>query len=416
MKRKIYKIILIILLIIEIPIMYLTFKTFSNKEINKVSYNENIKSKSTLAYYIDGELQEGMTSWPTDKEYEKAECYYGNHVEVPASEVLSFDNTSHTATITSNKTIYCSLYFGKTPSKPSGSGNAASVIDKNSGGGTLETVVQLEERNKSISGDIKDDLRRFIGTKDEVTDNFICFGTNSQKDCKDNMDIYMYRIMGIDTEGRLKLIKATKLVQGSTSTFQWFSDYTSDIHWNESGLYSGLNGSYYAANTKYSYMQDTAWTNLIDTSTYYIGDSPYVGELTTSTYPTLFQNERSKAYGGSWPLDVYIGLMYLSDYLYANNGYQSTNNWLFIQNGLNGTANTPSGSIAPTSDCEWTMTRYADGDGRSYAWGVEDWGTGEFHYFDGELAVRPVFYLSSEITITDGNGYINTPYIISPQS
>ncbi len=410
MKKKVYKTILITLLIIEIPIMYLTFKTFNNKEINKVSYNENIKSKSTLAYYIDGELQEGMTSWPTDKEYEKAECYYGNHVEVPAEEVLSFDNASHTATITSNKTIYCSLYFGKTPAKPTTPDSAVGLIDQNSAGKTLESIEQLAIRNETL-GRAKDDLRRFIGTKDEVTDNFICFGTNSQKDCKDNMDIYMYRIIGIDTDGRLKLIKATKLVQGSsnTNTFAWHNSYTSDITWPNSDLYKRLNGTHtsssypniFIKNDKYSYMQEEKWTNLIDTPTYYIGD-------TSSSDPTVFQNEGSKNFTGEK-----IGLMYISDYLYANKGTVDTNNWLFIQNGLNRASNTPTGSIAPSATTEWTMTRYGKCHGDYCACGVFNNGVASTSNLGYAYAVRPVFYLSSEITITDGDGDINTPYLIS---
>ncbi len=425
MKRKVYKIILITLLIIEIPIMYLTFRSFANrdKDITKVSYNENIKTKSTLAYYIDGELQEGMTSWPTDKEYEKAECYYGNHVEVPAEEVLSFDNASHTAIITSNKTVYCSLYFGKAPetppTKPGTFGGSAGLIEQNSGRtviegmleGTLESEIELCIRNETI-GTKKDDLRRFTGTKDEVTDNFICFGTNSQKDCKDNMDTYMYRIIGIDTAGRLKVIKATKLAGGTGSygDFAWNNKYTSNITWPNSDLYKRLNGTtsngnpIFIENDKYSYMQEETWTKLIDTPKYYMGDT------TSSSNPTLFQNERTKSID-----NAKIGLMYASDYLYASS--EDTNNWLFIQNGLNGANNTPSGVSQPTTDHEWTMTRYGwYNNGYYYAWSVDSSGSVTFgKALDGTGAVRPVFYLRSDIKITGGNGDINTPYIISPE-
>ncbi len=410
-KRKVYKIILIALLIIEIPIMYLTFKTFSNKDITKVSYNENIKSKSTLAYYIDGELQEGMTSWPTDKEYEKAECYYGNHVEVPAEEVLSFDNSSHTATITSNKTIYCSLFFGKTPGGTGTVQNAVEFIDQNSAGFTLETEEELDARNKTISGNVKDDLRRFVGDYRTVTDNFICFGVENQQTCKDNMDLYMYRIIGIDIEGRLKIIKATKLVQGSTSGFQWYNSYTSNITWPDAYLYKRLNGTstdtynypnIFIGNSKYSYMQDETWTKLISPTTYYIGDS------TSSSNPTLFQNERTKSIE-----NAKIGLMYLSDYLYAGNN--DTSNWLFIQNGLKGKDNTPSGSITPTAVAEWTMTRYGyvSSNSRYRARYVYYTGGASGGILTEPFAVRPVFYLESGVSIgVGGEGTFGNPYII----
>ena len=81
----------------------------------------------------------------------------------------------------------------------------------------LETETQLNERNNAITeagGEVKDDLRRFVGDYTTVIDNFICFGTNDQNDCKSNMGTYMYRIIGIDTEtNELKLIKATKIVK-----------------------------------------------------------------------------------------------------------------------------------------------------------------------------------------------------------
>ncbi len=279
---------------------------------------------------------------------------------------------------------------------------AKDVVATNSEGKTLETITQAKSRNSS------DDLRRFVGTYSQVTDNFICFGTDNQQTCKDNKDTYMYRIIGIDTGGRLKLIKATKLVQGSsnTSTFAWHNNYN-NTYWNNSDLYKRLNGTHtsypniFIGNDKYSYMQEEKWTNLIYAPTYYIGDT------TSSSNPTVFQNERTKNFTGNK-----IGLMYLSDYLYANDGQTNTNNWLFIQNGLNGKDNTPTGSIAPSATAEWTMTRYTYYD-TSHARLVNGDGTLETWSVNVTFAVRPVFYLSSEIKITDGNGDINTPYIIS---
>ena len=412
MKRKVFRNVVIALLVLEIPMLYLTFRSYANrdKDINKVNYKEqeNIKTNSTLAYYLDGEPQENRNKWPTDSPdiaYYKAECYDENDSPIESSEVVSFNYEDHTATITTKKTVYCALYFLST-TKPLG------ALIKNSGS-TLETEKELTTRNNSISGNIKDDLRRFVGTYSQVKNNFICFGTDSQQTCKDNKDTYMYRIIGIDTEGRLKIIKATKLVQGSTSTFQWHNSYSSDITWPNSDLYKRLNGkttntsSYpniFIGNEKYnSYMSDTEWTKLIDTPKYYIGDT------TSSSNPTVFQNEKSKDLSGEK-----IGLMYLSDYLYANKGTADTNNWLFIQNGLNRASNTPSGSIPPTNDYEWTMTRYGKhSNGNYYAWDVLNNGSVNNPILDDTYAVRPVFYLSSEITITDGNGDIGTPYIIS---
>ncbi len=274
---------------------------------------------------------------------------------------------------------------------------------------SLEPEDALTARNAEIAaagGDVPDDLRRFVGDKTKVTDNFICFGTTDQNTCKENMDTYMYRIIGIDTQNRLKIIKATKIVKdSSTSTFAWNSAYTSDVKWNNSDLYKGLNGTdakkYFIRNNKYSYMQDTQWTNLIDKPTYYIGDS------TSNTNPTLFDNERKNNVSNA----DNVGLMYLSDYLYANSGTASTTNWLFIQNGLNGASNTPGGSAAPSAEYEWTMTRYGYSRGY-YARRVYNNGTVDSNYLGSTNAVRPVFYLKSDVMIT-GKGTITEPYMIS---
>ena len=410
MKKVIIKVILILLIIIEGIYIILPSNKLNNK-IEQVSYeNNNISNKSTLAYYLDGKPQENRNTWPTDSpdiEFLKAECYDENNSPIESSEVVSFNYKDHTATITTKKTVYCALYFVHTISLDD-------IIQRSEANGTLETEAELAARNETI-GSKKDDLRRFIGTKDEVTDNFICFGTDSQQTCKDNKDTYMYRIIGIDTEGRLKIIKATKLVRGSSnaSAFFWNDSSLLSGSWEYYDLYKRLNGTtsngnpIFIGNEKYSYMQEEKWTKLIDTPTYYIGNS------TSNSNPTLFQNERTNNFTGNK-----IGLMYLSDYLYAdsssqNGTYSYYNNWLFIQNGLNGVSNTPSESIAPTNDAEWTMTMEGKSGSRYRARIVFSNGAVNGALLDTAYAVRPVFYLESDINIIGGVGTVTDPYIIS---
>ena len=270
MKRKVFRNVVIALLVLEIPMLYLTFKSYANrdKDINKVSYSEqeNIKTKSTLAYYLDGEPQENRNTWPTDSSdigFLKAECYDGDGKELNTSDVITFNNSSFEITVNTATTVYCALYFVHRMTLDEIIANSHS----------LESEDDLKVRNETITGNVKDDLRRFVGDKDTVTDNFICFGAKNQQECKDNMDIYMYRIIGIDTEGRLKLIKATKLVQGSsTSTFQWHNSAGSNTTWPDADLYKRLNGNttntstypnIFIKNGKYSYMKEEKWTTWI---------------------------------------------------------------------------------------------------------------------------------------------------------
>ena len=278
---------------------------------------------------------------------------------------------------------------------------------------SLEPEDALTARNAEIAaagGNVEDDLRRFVGTYEQVTDNFICFGTNDQNDCKNNMDTYMYRIIGIDSSGRLKLIKATKIVGDSGGgVFAWNSDNRSDVKWNNSNLYNRLNENdrsdkYFVGNTRYNYMNNNTWIDLIDTTAIY-----YIGDSTVKTNPTLFQNESKEQINNGSK----VGLMYLSDYLYANNGTADTNNWLFIQNGLNRTSSNGDTPSSQAAEYEWTMTRRGRSGGWYYAWNVFSDGTVYVTTLNNTWAVRPVFYLKSDVKIA-GKGTLDNPYMISP--
>ncbi len=405
--KKVVKVIVMVLILMEGVFVHLTFKSFSmrNETIENVNYkpSEAEENKKLFAYLLDDgngnySEPEERESWPdpSNSVYIKSICYDGDGTELNATDVVTFNESTFQATVNTSTTLYCYMYFS--PSE-----TPLSIIVKNSGGsnGSFETPEAMKKRNDSITG-AKDDLRRFVGDKNKVTDNFICFGATDQNTCKSSMDTYMYRIIGVDASDRLKIIKATKIVKDSQNTFQWHSTYSSDTKWNSSSLYNGLNNGYFMQNAKYNYMQDQKWTNLIDPSTYYIGDS------TANTNPTLFQNERQESFS-----NAKIGLMYLSDYLYASNA--NTSNWLFIANGLNGNHNSLGNEAsAPIAEYEWTMTRYGYY-GFSNAWRVSSNGTVAASSLTNASAVRPVFYLKSNVKIT-GKGTITEPYMISNAS
>ena len=269
-----------------------------------------------------------------------------------------------------------------------------------------------------------DDLRRFVGTYQTVNDNFICFGTTNQQTCKDNMDTYMYRIIGIDTSNRLKLIKATKIVKNSQDTFQWHNSYTGDsahAPWNQSDLFKGLNGERpqpsnssacnqcFVGNSKYSYMSQGQWTNLIDATTTY-----YIGKPTNAAKPGIFMAERKNSFNNGFG----VVLMYISDYLYADSSSKNgtdryTDNWLFIQNGLNGTNNTPDGSAVPSAEIEWTMTRRDVITSSHNTWVVDGLGYVSYAPINNLKSIRPVFYIDSSKIQLKGTGIIGDPYYIT---
>ena len=97
-----------------------------------------------------------------------------------------------------------------------------------------------------------------------------------------------------------------------------------------------------------------------------------------------------------------MGLMYISDYLYANGYYSSTDtstqvsgyygneNWLYKGE-------------------EWTQTPYASDANR--VWSVT---VGYVHYDRAYRSYgwRPTFYLKSSVYVTGGNGFFNNPYTL----
>ena len=97
--------------------------------------------------------------------------------------------------------------------------------------------------------------------------NFICFGTTDKTECTANQDKYMYRVIGIfsDASGdnHVKLIKYKQLGE-----YDWNDDKETDISWENSDMYKGLNGNYFLTNATYDYMQNTAWLNKIENWTW----------------------------------------------------------------------------------------------------------------------------------------------------
>ena len=98
-----------------------------------------------------------------------------------------------------------------------------------------------------------------------------------------------------------------------------------------------------------------------------------------------------------------MGLMYLSDYLYASGNFASTDttaqntinigekNWLY-------------------KGYEWTQTPYASG--ANYVWRVSD-GDAFRSFANKSNGWRPTFYLKSSVYVTGGDGSFDNPYTIA---
>ena len=273
--------------------------------------------------------------------------------------------------------------------------------------------------------------------------NYICLDMEGGSTCPDK---HLYRIIGSiyeENAGKnlLKVIKATPLTDGTTSTFGW--DYkvtngsgSSDNIWatitngnysnsltsgaslmkllNSGAWWNGTSGSYYNFSSKATNVDFTNY-KLSDKAKSYISTSRYyLGGYSTSYITTneMYGYERgTRRKDGNRPLywDGYVGLMYASDYGYAAgkscvNGTRlldyevecRNNDWLYI-------SNTDQWLMVPNS-INFGLVFYVGSSG--YIYDSSDFGI----YID--RSVRPVFYLTPSASITSGTGTLTDPYIL----
>ena len=267
--------------------------------------------------------------------------------------------------------------------------------------------------------------------------NYVCLDMEGGSTCPDK---HLYRIIGSiyeENAGKnlIKVIKATPLTDGTTSKFSW--DYKSndayDNIWatitsgnysnsltsgsqlmkllNSGAWWNGTSGSYYnnsttATNVNFTnYKLSDKAKSYITTSRYYLGgynnNPPITNEMYGYERGTLRYNTDRPLY---W--DGMIGLMYPSDYGYAagntcvndttlynyDRGCKSKD-WLYI-------SNTDQLLMSPRSSYSYIVLYVG------YAGPVSG------IYSVNASTVRPVFFLSSNASITDGEGTSSDPYIV----
>ncbi len=418
MKKEVYlRVIIIALVLLSCYESYEYFCDLrvSNKVFEDVKQVEafNDKEKAlTIMIQNDDDYDyheaPDRSKWPSYTEYTyagtKCEDASGNNIE-NTRQYVQFDELSNMATITTKKTIYCTLYFSK--GRP-----AAEVLPKNAVGGNGVTVF--------TENDV-DGLYRFAGTYTEVNNNFLCFGAvTNLEECVSstgNKNKYLYRIIGIvskddDTlglkKGQMKIIRANYSRSGSNI---WAN--TGDpvnLDWEQTI------GTLYNVTSFYNSL-DQKLKNLITTQYWYKGD---IKNDPPTTQPKI---RTSKQYSA--------GLMYASDYVnscptgvktYGSKCYwyqKPIPSWLHLSHGH---SNVSLGQYYR----ELTKTHYGSYT-NSYTYMVEyhHWEiSADSDYDDGQLVfnddrncdvgtyIRPVFYLDASVPIA-GFGTEQSPYIIT---
>ncbi len=424
--KKISKkeLIVIVVFLISLVIIYKLPKLLINKNDKTLPEVKlrNIKSSKSFAIMIqNGDGYEEYTSedntWPgADYVFKEAKCTDNNGELV--DNAITFANGK--ATLTTNQTIYCTLYFDEKP-KP--------------------TIDILRAKDKEVSGgvehlspepNLQGGMYRYQGT-DNVP-NWILFGTrekcekDEEEKCTNSklnnmtydeyVDKYMYRIIGITEEGQMYLLKETFLKEGETANkFAWNTKYLvkdclgEACEWPNVDLYKRINGTsngeisgssgstnIFVNSSEYDYLKledndevsgsDDAseWYKLIADHNWMYGDigdgyAPngdvmYGKETGNTTTKRIWPDEKqgqttcstdnqctNEPYTWSKSANnVKIGLMYIHDYMYA---YANCSSGECSSRGVPGSAENVKNSwihfqkdgYNTSSTSEWLITR-----------------------------------------------------------
>ncbi len=347
---------------------------------------------------------------------------------------LKINNKNNSQIYLAGKELLVSLKISNIKCNSVEKSDVEKILEKNSS-------TQLE--NLKSTAEREDTLRRFQGTNDTIKNNYICFGTTNKNECLEDEEHHMYRIMGIDTfTNELKIIKKDSL---GNNLFQWSRSYDDNVIWPDTESYKAINGTNFLNNNDYVPNNlDINWYDLISDHQWLYGDLVTANTKSIINFFEVESGKKSSLYyvkaesdslgrtetvatnGGYkgtvtyyYPVDnvwtdfvnAKIGILNYSDFYlaYANTYIISPaiglSNWIHINN--NGVRK--SELLLSRRGYYYEYAFYA----QSYINGTYSPSEGlAGHYNFGQaFYVRPVFYLSSNITLL-GTGTKDDPYII----
>ena len=282
----------------------------------------------------------------------------------------------------------------------------------------------------SLTNGAGDNSYRFAGASDTVN-NYVCFGSNVTPCPADNL----YRIIGVFGD-QVKLIKSDYATTALLGADEDYSKMYTANNWDNSA-YKGNNLANVAAynwnksnqntwslsnlnktnlNTNFITNIGADWANKIDMTTWKVGGNTW-SNIANQPATTAYQNEivspvTTNSQDNKTEYSAKIGLMYVSDYMYA----APQDKWTLV--GYNDSDASKDYRAATSVNwmymglLEWTISRNADNS--DSAFGVYSAGHVLSDTVGGNAyGVRPVFNLSSSVTYVEGDGTQNSPIRIN---
>ena len=396
------KISIILIFFIAILSTFVFVKNNSNVEITNEVNNKSKKNNDLLTMNLEQTAGAGdyktvtQSEWPTEGykfNTELSKCENGSEI--------SWDDTKKVVVVSGNLSDKCYVYFDIARfDKLCNTSTLACHVAK------LYTGTQGENgiyyHNTSLTNGAGDNNYRYAGAN---PNNYICLGSDATTCPDDNL----FRIIGVFGD-KVKVIKDKSVVK-----MHWDTSYYNT--WSISSLNTYLNGTYL---TSIGTLSDK-----IDVATWKVGGNTW-DNISVSTakevYDYEIKNPSTTASTGETEYSAKIGLMYVSDYMFA----VLQDNWTLVAYNSNDATKDYRAIKAENwlylgSD-EYTITRSSKNSGEVFA----IYSSGEVYSYSvscdsGEPLpcsvyakyARPSFYLISSVEYSGGTGTSSDPIRIN---
>ena len=396
------KISIILIFFIAILSTFVFVKNNSNVEITNEVNNKSKKNNDLLTMNLEQTAGAGdyktvtQSEWPTEGykfNTELSKCENGSEI--------SWDDTKKVVVVSGNLSDKCYVYFDIARfDKLCNTSTLACHVAK------LYTGTQGENgiyyHNTSLTNGAGDNNYRYAGAN---PNNYICLGSDATTCPDDNL----FRIIGVFGD-KVKVIKDKSVVKMHWDT----SNYNT---WSISSLNTYLNGTYL---TSIGTLSDK-----IDVATWKVGGNTW-DNISVSTakevYDYEIKNPSTTASTGETEYSAKIGLMYVSDYMFA----VLQDNWTLVAYNSNDATKDYRAIKAENwlylgSD-EYTITRSSKNSCEVFA----IYSSGEVYSYSvscdsGEPLpcsvyakyARPSFYLISSVEYSGGTGTSSDPIRIN---
>ena len=426
--NKVVKKIALLLIVFGIGVGVTLYTNNKYKVYDEEEPKQIMKHVDTISMMTETEAKSGnyelttASSWPTDGykfNSELSKCENGSE--------LSWDDTNKRVVMSGNVSDKCYVYFDiYVP--------PTVVSDVCNGGETLSTCITTLSQNSTssytniyhhdsaLANGAGDNSYRYAGAN---PNNYVCFGTNTTPCPTDNL----YRIIGVFGD-QVKLIKydyATSTLLGTDgdykgtgtpnasyykgslttiNTYYW-NKATSKNTWSESNLNKVNLNKNFINNIR------SEWAAKIAETTWKVGGNTFAN-IGTQPAKTAYQNEivspvTTNTTDGATEYSAKIGLMYVSDYMYA----ASQDKWTLVGNGSATTDYRAATSVnwMYMGFGDWAISRIADNS--SSVFGMYSTGYVDYGYVGGNSGCRPSFSLLSSTTYVSGSGSASDPMVIN---